>query len=180
MPDHFDVSDLRDLWMDAPYATENYVAAPPSDAVVAEVERQLGFRLPAAWIELARRSQNGGLLSMARNSHRCATPTSWAADHVAVNGFFSIGGTVRYAVTGAAGSRFWIEHWSYPPIGVYFADCPSAGHDMIALDYRACGPQGEPSVVHVDQDRGFAITPLADDFASFVGGLTSTDAIRGA
>jgi hypothetical protein len=38
---------------------------------------------------------------------------------------------------GTFGSRFWIEEWGYADIGVYFADCPSAGHDMLCLDYRA-------------------------------------------
>ena len=49
-------------------------------------------------------------------------------------------------------SQFWIDEWGHPPIGIYFADCPSAGHDMIALDYRDCGKSGEPCVVHVDQE----------------------------
>jgi hypothetical protein len=42
---------------------------------------------------------------------------------------------------------------------------------MIALDYRDCGPEGEPRVVHVDQARDYAVTFLAEDFARFVGGL---------
>jgi hypothetical protein len=50
------------------------------------------------------------------------------------------------------GSQFHIDEWGYPPVGIYFADCPSAGHDMICLDYRACGTDGEPQVIHVDQD----------------------------
>ncbi|WP_210429199.1 SMI1/KNR4 family protein [Nocardioides eburneiflavus] len=67
------------------------------------------------------------------------------------------------------GSRFWLEEWGYPDIGVYFADCPSAGHDMLALDYSG---SGEPRVVHVDQELDYAITVVAPDFAAFVSGLT--------
>jgi len=63
-----------------------------------------------------------------------------------------------------------------PAHRVYFADCPSAGHDMVCLDYRACGPQGEPSVVHVDQERDYKITFVAPSFEAFVRGLESDDA----
>jgi hypothetical protein len=72
---------------------------------------------------------------------------------------------------GDAGSRFWIDIWGYPDLGVYFADCPSAGHDMIAMDYSESGPSGDPRIVHVDQDWGFAVTVLAESFAEFARGL---------
>lgn len=37
----------------------------------------------------------------------------------------------------------WVGEWEYPDIGIYFGSCPSGGHDMIALDYRTCGPKVE-------------------------------------
>ena len=48
---------------------------------------------------------------------------------------------------------FWIEEWDDPAIGIYFADCPLAGHDMFCLHYRDCGAGAESKVVHVDQKR---------------------------
>lgn len=64
--------------------------------------------------------------------------------------FFSVGGSKDYSLCRDKGKEFWIEEWGYPPIGIYFADYPSAGHDMLCLDYRTCGRLGEPIVVDVD------------------------------
>ncbi len=47
---------------------------------------------------------------------------------------------------------------------------------MLCLDYRDCGPQGEPTVVHVDQESDYKITFVAKDFASFIRGLEPDDA----
>lgn len=66
-----------------------------------------------------------------------------------------------------------IDEWEYPAIGVTICDCPSAGHDMIFLDYRKCGPQGEPAVVHIDQESDYHITPLANTFEAFIRGLVN-------
>ena len=41
---------------------------------------------------------------------------------------------------------------------------------MILLDYRQCGPDGEPSVAYVDMEKRQVIT-LAPDFATFLQGL---------
>ena len=81
---------------------------------------------------------------------------------VAITSIMGIGCDKIYAICGTPGSQFMIDEWGYPPIGVAICDCPSAGHDMIFLDYRACGPKGEPQVVHIDQERGYTITLLAD------------------
>ena len=66
-----------------------------------------------------------------------------------------------------------IDDWEYPAIGVAICDCPSAGHDMI--DYRECSPQGEPKIVHIDQECDYKITPLADNFEEFIRGLVNED-----
>lgn len=159
------------LFVEAPDG--EYHEASPTDEDIRSIELELGYRLPAAYVHLARR-HNGGLLRL--NAHSSPTPTSWAPDHVAVTGIFAIGRTARSSLCGDFGQRLWLEEWRYPAIGIYFADTPSAGHDMIALDYRSCGPLGEPPVVHVDQELDFAITPLAASLDAFLGGLVHAEA----
>jgi hypothetical protein len=165
MPDAF--------WKNAEYARESYTDEAPTPQQVADVERRLGYRLPRAYVELTK-TRNGGV--PLRTCHRASTRTTWAEDHIAITGIFSIGDRKAYSLCGGSGSQFWIDEWGYPPIGVYFADCPSAGHDMVCLDYRACGPQGEPQVVHVDQERDYAVTLVAESFEAFINGLESAKA----
>ncbi len=142
---------------------------------MAAVEHELGYTLPASYVALMR-SQNGGIPRKTR--HRTKERTSWASDHIAIAGIFSIGREKPLSLCGGLGSRFWIREWGYPAIGIYFADCPSAGHDMVCLDYRKCGPGGEPQIVHVDQEWGYQITPVAESFEAFILGLQSDEVFR--
>jgi cell wall assembly regulator SMI1 len=165
--------DLRDFWEDSDYARREYVAPSFSDLDVKRVEKELGFKLPNSYIALMH-LQNGGIPK--RTNHRTSERTSWAEDHIAITGIYSIGREKTYSLCGKFGSGFWVEEWGYPPIGIYFADCPSAGHDMLCLDYRKCGQNGEPQVVHIDQESDYKITFVAENFESFVKGLEEDDA----
>ncbi len=149
-----------------PYDDSPAFESPPTDALIAEVEAELGLRLPPAYIALAK-LHNGG--NVALYTHPARTRTTWADDHVAITSIAAIGRTAHFSLCGRSGSTFWPSEWGYPDIGLYFADCPSAGHDMLALDYRH---GGEPSVVHVDQEWDYAITPVASTFEAFITGLT--------
>jgi len=171
----FDDFDVEAFWEPSEYADQEYVDDPPTEEQVAGVERQLGYKLPRSYVELMKR-QNGGIPT--RTCHRTAEATSWAEDHIAITGIYSIGAEKPCSLCGEAGSRFWMDEWGYPPIGVYFADCPSAGHDMVCLDYRACGPEGEPRVVHVDQELDYRITFVAENFEAFIRGLEDCDAFE--
>ena len=164
----FEGFDLTNFWDDNWYALKEYVSDPPSDELIASVEEELGYKLPAAYIWLMKQ-HNGGI--PVNTCYPCDEPTCWADDHVASTGIFGIGREKSCSLCGELGSQFMIDEWEYPAIGVAICDCPSAGHDMIFLDYRACGPQGEPAVVHVDQENDYKITHLADSFEEFVRGL---------
>ncbi len=169
----FSPSDLEGLWDEAEYYAENYTEPAPTPEQVAAVEARLGVRLPTAYVELAQHRNGGGL---ARGACPSPSRTTWAEDHVGVTGIFALGRTVRCSLLGDAGQELWVDEWGYPALGVYFADCPSGGHDMIALDYRGCGPEGEPVVVHVDQERDYAVTELAPSFAEFIRMLVPMEA----
>ena len=164
----FEGFDLTNFWDDNWYALKEYVSEPPSDELIASVEEELGYKLPAAYIWLMKQ-HNGGI--PVNTCYPCDEPTCWSDDHVAITGIFGIGREKSCSLCGELGSQFMIAEWEYPAIGVAICDCPSAGHDMIFLDYRACGSQGEPAVVHVDQENDYKITHLADSFEEFIRGL---------
>ena len=69
------------------------------------------------------------------------------------------------------GSRYLIEEWGYPPVGVVVS---SDGHTAFMLDYSECGPEGEPRVIWVDVETGGRepeVVVLAPDFGTFVSRL---------
>ncbi|MNB99627.1 SMI1 / KNR4 family protein [compost metagenome] len=164
----FEGMDLEAFWDDSDYALESYVSDPPDDELIASVEQELGYKLPASYITLMKQ-HNGGVPY--NTCFPTNVPTSWADDHAAITGILGIGRDKSYSLCGDLGSPFMIEEWGYPDIGVVICDCPSAGHDVIMLDYRHCGKDGEPEVIHVDQEADYEITYLAPDFETFIRGL---------
>lgn len=160
--------NTENLWNDSKYSKEDYISEPFDLNLLDEIESELGYKLPSSYVQLMK-EHNGGLLT--KTACPCDTPTSWASDHVGISGIFGIGKDKSNSLCGTFGSKFWIEHWEYPDIGVAICDCPSAGHDMIFLDYRECGKDGEPKVVHVDQEFDYKITVLAENFEEFINKL---------
>jgi hypothetical protein len=167
----FNDFDFTDFWYDADYSVENYQDQAPDDELVASMEAELGYRLPASYVAFAR-LHNGGVVD------RDYFPLELGDDQIEgvwIRGFYSLGRTKPNSLGGGFGSTFMIEEWGYPAIGIGIADTPSGGHELVMLDYRECGPQGEPKVVHVDQEGDYRITEIAPDFESFVRGLVSSE-----
>ncbi len=160
------------FWDNSEYALKEYVSEKPNDELIASIENELGYKLPESYIEMMK-IQNGGI------PINCCFPikesTSWADDHIAISGIYGIGRTKSYSLCGDLGSQFMIEEWGYPDIGICICDCPSAGHDLIMLDYRKCGKKGEPEVIHVDQESNYKITFLAKNFEAFINGLVNDE-----
>ena len=165
---YFGGTKMVEFWEDSDYARKEYVLPSLTNTMIESVQERLGYCLPSAYIELMR-FQNGGIPK--KTAFPTTTPTSWAENHIALSGIMGIGESKCYSLCGDLGSQFMIAEWGYPTIGVYFGTCPSAGHDMICLDYRKCRPSGEPTVVHVDQENDYSITHLADNFETFISGL---------
>ncbi|MEJ2857867.1 MULTISPECIES: SMI1/KNR4 family protein [unclassified Saccharothrix] len=145
------------FWEEDPY----YTGPPLTEDLVRGAETSLGVRLPRAYLGLLAR-RNGGT-----PRRRCVFtpfPTSWAPDHFEIRGLRGIGG--KWGIDSPdLGSRYMVEEWGYPDVGVVICQLPSAGHDTVMLDYRDCGPEGEPAVVYVDEDR--VPRRVADTFAQF-------------
>lgn len=112
MPGSFKDFDLDNFWDKSEYAAKNYASEPPTDEQISSIERELGYKLPASYIELIK-NQNGGI------PNNLAFPTkertSWAEDHVAIEGIFGIGREKRCSLCGELGSKFMMEEWCQDP-----------------------------------------------------------------
>ena len=130
--------------------------------MVRRAEETLGVRLPRSYLDMLQQ-QNGGVLK----DNCCPTsfPTSWAADHFQVDVIMGIG----YEDGLDAQSADLIEEWDYPQVGVVLGVTAMAGPDTVMLDYSASGPEGEPAVVYVGEDR--VPQRVADSFGEFMEGL---------
>lgn len=157
--------DFSEFWDDSEYALEEYVSDPPTDEMVASVQEELVFKLPAFYVDMMR-LHNGGIPHNNRYTH------SETGEAITISGILSIGREKNKSLCGASGSRFMIENGGYPEVGVVICDCPSE-NEVIMLDYREFGNDGEPEVIHVDRDNKYKITRLADSFETFIRGLTN-------
>ena len=153
------------LWDDCDYSLENYVGEPATDEDIAAAEQVLGYHLPEAYKALVR-EHNGGILD-------ACVFTLPDGEDIYAEGLYGIDPTKMYSLVGPQfNAAFWVEEWEYPAdVGLAIADTPSAGHDMIFLDYRSCGPEGEPAVVHIDNEFDNTITFMAENFDAYLAGL---------
>lgn len=161
----FEDFDFTDFWNDD---AENMdlIGEPPSDELIVEIEKELDYKLPASYIWLMKQ-HNGGLIK--KTDFLVTISNSWKI--VWVTKFIKINSICDE-------NQFMKNDWGYPDIGVAICDTPSAGHEMIFLDYRECGRQGEPKVVHIDQELDYEITLLADNFEDFIRGLVDSEELE--
>ncbi len=164
--------NTENLWSNSEYSKENYISDAFDSNMLLEIESELGYKLPASYVELMK-EQNGGLVKRSifkiNEEH-----------YIEITGILGIGRVKDYSLCGHLGSKFMIEEWEYPAIGVAICDCPSAGHEMIFLDYRECGPKcenGEPKVVYIDQEADYEIVVLANTFEEFINGLVEDEEV---
>lgn len=159
------MSNSTKFWEDFFEKSDYYTGPPLTEAMVAAVEIELGYTLPASYLRLLR-EKNGG--APKRQCH----PTggqNWSDNHVRVISIFGIGG--RWGIDSEEfGTKHMIQEAGYPEIGILVGWTPSAGHDAIMLDYTDCGNQGEPRVSLVDAESGESQI-LAQTFEAFLGGL---------
>lgn len=164
----FPAIDLDHFWDDDELSLEEYVDDAPTDLLIASIENELGYQLPASYIFLMK--QHNGGIPYATCFPLPQSTGNEDRTYIEITGFLNIGRNKMNSLSGSAGNPLFKDTWHYPDYGIYICDCPSAGFELILLDYRQCGPDGEPSVAYVDIENKKTIT-IAPDFETFIQGL---------
>lgn len=142
-----------------PEEFDQYSGPPLTDEMVAAVEAKLGVKLPLSLLELLR-ERNGGFLK----KFCFDVPGEGEYEDMRI-----LGG-IGWAdgLDGEVGSLFMAEEYEYPAGLLWLA---GDAHTNVVLDYRSCGPQGEPAVAWYDAEFGTPPIHLANTFAEFLGML---------
>ena len=139
----FDNIDLNDFWDKEEHG---YIEPEPfSEETLQEIEKEIGYKFPQSYITLMR-VQNGG-----RPYNTSVGCTGW-----------EIGGIYGISKDSIEKYKFWTEEIGCP--NEFVPVCTSAfDNDVIFLDYRKCGNDGEPLVVGIDAEDD-TIGFIAKDF----------------
>ena len=169
----YDMFDFEGFWYDSEFSRESFWGDAATDDDITRCETALGYRLPESYKQLIKR-HNGGILN--RGHFENPLQRSWEPETFAIESIHGVDKAKEYSLCGESGTRFWISEWGYPNIGVVIGEDKYAhAHCLFFLDYSDCGPDGEPCVVYINQERNYEITYLADNFALFIQGLYSED-----
>ena len=156
------MSVLEDYFKD----WNGYTGTVLTQDMIANAEKELNYKLPESYIRVLS-IKNGGKPRL----NYCPTtqPTSWGKDNIQIEIIYGISG--KHGIDSELGSKYIINEWGYPDIGIIIGLTPSGGPEAIMLDYSECGPQSEPKVIYVEletDDEKPNIITLAPDFMSFL------------
>jgi hypothetical protein len=144
--------------------SKHTIRHPLRENEVTALEEELGIRLPASFLDLLR-IQNGGYVrfdGVLREAGDGA-PTLYTVR--------SIGGISRSHSLSVNAMAESAANWEIPQGLVCF---DGDGHWWLGLDYRECGPDGEPPVVHIESDDQ-RTEVVAPNFERFLAGLVQSD-----
>ncbi|MFJ2170636.1 SMI1/KNR4 family protein [Streptomyces griseofuscus] len=156
------MTGFDDIKMTLFSAEHSDMAQPPlTDGLVQDAEDSLGVKLPSALLEILR-VQNGGPVSSRWDAFPTSMPNSWSESHVPFEGLMGIGR--REDRQSLFDTSYLVGEWGLPSAIVLLC---GDGHCWIALDYRDCGPDGEPSVTWFDTELNSELV-VATDFRTFI------------
>ena len=157
---------MDDFWDD--HVDDKYTGPPLTDDMVRAAEGTLGVMLPESYLRFLR-IRNGGYVR--RACFPVPEPDAEYDEPVRIETIRGVGYPHGIEGLGRFDLDDPVNRGGPVPGLVIFADTPSGGHDFVALDYRDCGPRGEPRVTHVGAEGVITTLVLAPDFETFARGL---------
>jgi hypothetical protein len=141
------------------------ITSPLTDEAFAAAEAGLGIKLPAAYRAVLA-VRNGGSVRLSTFKLSKKPPKGWSTSRdYYVNAIAGIHATGASAITQQ--TELARREWNLPQ-GL-FPLCGD-GHWWCCLDYRTCGPEGEPVITHIMPDDGVEFM-VAASFEKLLKGL---------